>query len=80
MLHIENMRIRRSVRYTLAGTGKLTSYIHMGGKVGVVIEVGCTKAETVANAAFDELTRDLCLQIAAASPRVASTRSARSRP
>lgn len=65
----ENMRIRRSVRYTLEGNGKLASYIHMGGKVGVVLEVGCTKAETVANPAFDELTRDLCLQIAATAPR-----------
>ncbi len=61
----ENMRIRRSVRYTLHGVGKLTSYIHMGGKVGVTIEVGCTKAETAASPAFDELARDLCLQIAA---------------
>jgi elongation factor Ts len=65
----ENMRIRRSVRYALQGIGKLTSYIHMGGKVGVVVEVGCGKAETVAKPAFDELTRDLCLQIAAAAPR-----------
>lgn len=65
----ENMRVRRSVRYTLQGTGKLTSYIHMGGKVGVVLEVACGKAETVAKPAFDELTRDLCLQIAAAAPR-----------
>ena len=65
----ENMKIRRSVRYTLEGTGKLASYIHMGGKVGVVLDVACGKAETVANVAFDELTRDLCLQVAAAMPR-----------
>jgi len=65
----ENMRIRRTVRYELSGTGKLASYIHMGGKVGVLIEVGCTKAETVSNPVFDEMVRDLCLQIAAAAPR-----------
>jgi elongation factor Ts len=65
----ENMKIRRSVRYTLEGTGKLSSYIHMGGKVGVLLDVACGKAETVNTAAFDELAKDLCLQIAAASPR-----------
>ncbi len=65
----ENMRIRRSVRYSLQGTGKLASYIHMGGKVGVLIELGCTKPETVSAPAFEELARDLCLQIAAANPR-----------
>lgn len=65
----ENMRIRRSVRYILEGTGKLASYIHMGGKVGVVIELGCTKDATLDKPEFAELARDLCLQIAAAAPR-----------
>lgn len=68
----ENMRIRRSVRYKLEGVGKLASYIHMGGKVGVALELGCTKAETVTHPAFEALARDLCLQIAAAAPRYLS--------
>ncbi|MFU8780597.1 MAG: translation elongation factor Ts, partial [Kiritimatiellia bacterium] len=37
----ENLKIRRNVRYQLAGSGRLGSYIHMGGKVGVLIEVAC---------------------------------------
>ncbi len=65
----ENMRIRRSVRYVLSGTGVLHSYIHMGGKVGVVLELGCSNDATVAQPAFGELARDLCLQVAAAAPR-----------
>ncbi|MCL1856218.1 MAG: translation elongation factor Ts [Kiritimatiellaeota bacterium] len=65
----ENMKIRRSARYTLSGTGKLSSYIHMGGKVGVMLDVACGKGETVKNAAFVELCNDLCLQIAAAAPK-----------
>jgi len=65
----ENMKIRRSVRYTLEGTGKLSSYIHMGGKVGVLLDVACGKAETLGNPLFAELCNDLCLQTAAAAPR-----------
>jgi elongation factor Ts len=41
----------------------------MGGKVGVIVEVGCTKSETAGNAAFVEMVKDLTLQIAASSPR-----------
>jgi len=65
----ENMKIRRSVRYTLDGVGKLSSYIHMGGKVGVILDVACGKPETVASPLFAELCNDLCLQIAAAMPK-----------
>lgn len=65
----ENVKIRRSARYVLSGTGQVASYIHMGGKVGVLVEVGCGKAETAASEAFTELVHDLTLQIAAAAPR-----------
>lgn len=65
----EKIEIRRSVIYSLEGTGRLASYIHMGGKVGVMIEVGCTKAETLASEAFAEMVKDLTLQIAASSPK-----------
>lgn len=65
----ENVKIRRTARFVLSGNGEVASYIHMGGKVGVLIEVGCGKAETAANPAFNELVHDLTLQIAAAAPR-----------
>ncbi len=65
----ENVKIRRTARFVLSGTGEVASYIHMGGKVGVLVEVGCGKAETASNAAFSELVHDLTLQIAAAAPR-----------
>jgi elongation factor Ts len=65
----ENVKIRRTARFVLGGTGKVASYIHMGGKVGVLVEVGCGKAETAAGEAFGELVHDLTLQIAAAAPR-----------
>jgi len=65
----ENVKIRRTARYALSGCGQVASYIHMGGKVGVLVEVGCGKAETAAGEAFTELVHDLTLQIAAAAPR-----------
>ncbi len=64
----ENLKIRRNVRYQIAGTGRLASYIHMGGKVGVLVEVLCQKEENVANPAFAEAIKDLTLHIAAAAP------------
>jgi len=65
----EKMVIRRSVRYTLEGCGLLASYIHMGGKVGVALELGFGKAETAALPEVVELANNLCLQVAAAAPR-----------
>jgi elongation factor Ts len=65
----ENVKIRRTARYALSCTGKIESYIHMGGKVGVIVEVACGKPETVSNPSFVELVHDLALQIAAAAPR-----------
>ena len=65
----ENVKIRRTARFVLSGTGSVASYIHMGGKVGVLVEVGCGKPETASGTAFNELVHDLTLQIAAAAPR-----------
>ncbi len=65
----ENIVVRRHVRYQLGGLGSIVSYIHMGGKVGVVLELNCTKAESPDQPAFRELARDLSLHVAAANPR-----------
>jgi elongation factor Ts len=64
----ENLIVRRNVKYTLQGSGMIAAYVHMGGKVGVLLEVGCGKEETASSDAFKELVKDLTLHIAAASP------------
>jgi elongation factor Ts len=64
----ENVKIRRTARMSLTSTGKVESYIHMGGKVGVLVEVACGKAKTESNEKFAQLVHDLTLQIAAAAP------------
>jgi len=48
--------------------GLIESYIHVGGKVGVLIEVNCETDFVARNDEFKAFVRDLCLQIAAASP------------
>jgi elongation factor Ts len=65
----ENVQFRKYVRFEVAGEGAVASYIHMGGKVGVLIEVGTTKPETAGTDGFRELIKDLTLHIAASAPR-----------
>ncbi len=48
--------------------GVVESYIHVGSKVGVLIEVNCETDFVARNEAFRAFVKDLCLQIAAASP------------
>jgi len=64
----ENLQFRRFERLALAGEGSIGSYIHLGGKVGVLIEVAAEKAETAQTDAFKDLVKDLTLHIAATSP------------
>jgi elongation factor Ts len=48
--------------------GLIESYIHVGGKVGVLIEVNCETDFVARNDDFKQLCKDLCLQSAAANP------------
>jgi len=50
--------------------GLIESYIHLGGKVGVLIEINCETDFVAKTDVFKGLCRDLCLQIAAANPTV----------
>jgi len=57
-----------------AKEGSIGSYIHMGGKIGVLVEVGCETDFVARNEEFQALVRDIAMHIAAASP-VAVSRS-----
>ena len=65
----ENVKIRRSERYALGGAGCLSGYIHMGGKIGVIVEIGCGKAETAERPEVVEAAHMICLQVAANAPK-----------
>lgn len=64
----EKIQFRRNVKFDVEGTGSITSYIHMGGKVGVLIELGAEKKETIESPIYKELAKDLTLHVAAAAP------------
>ncbi|NIP38802.1 MAG: translation elongation factor Ts [Candidatus Dadabacteria bacterium] len=48
--------------------GTVTSYIHAGGKIGVLLEVNCETDFVARNDEFQEFTREVAMQIAAANP------------
>ncbi len=62
----ENVKIRRSERYVLEGAGVLSGYIHMGGKIGVLVEFACEKGDAPELA---DAAHMICLQIAANAPK-----------
>ncbi len=64
----ENIIVRRNARFAVQGTGLIAAYVHLGSKVGVLLELGCEKEETVSHSAFQELARDLTLHVAACQP------------
>lgn len=59
----EKISVRRFARYETEGV--VSTYIHMGGKVGVMVEVATDAKD---NEAVKEFAHDLALQIAAAKP------------
>jgi elongation factor Ts len=50
--------------------GVVGSYIHAGGKIGVLVEVNCETDFVARTDEFQELVRDIAMHIAAADPRV----------
>ena len=65
----ENLVAKRNVRFVAQGSGLVATYIHLNGKLGVLLELGCEKDATAANPAVQEVAKDLTLHIAACSPK-----------
>jgi len=56
----------------IAAEGIDGSYIHMGGKVGVLVEVNCETDFVARGAEFQQLVKDIAMHVAAAEPRFVS--------
>jgi elongation factor Ts len=69
----ENMAVSRFVRY--AGQGYVGQYIHMGGKIGVQVELSGVTPEMAGRDEFSMLVKEIAMQIAAASPAYVSRAS-----
>jgi len=55
-----------------ASQGTVASYIHMGGRIGVLVEVNCESDFVAKNELFQAFARDIAMHIAAAAPRFVS--------
>jgi elongation factor Ts len=64
----ENMGVARFVREEIQGVGAVATYIHAGGKIGVLVTVAFEKPETAANPEFQQFARDVAMQVAASQP------------
>jgi elongation factor Ts len=53
----------------IAAEGTVGSYIHMGGKVGVLVELNCETDFVARGDEFTQLVKDIAMHIAAAEPR-----------
>lgn len=53
----------------ITAEGAVGSYIHAGGKIGVLVEVNCETDFVARTEPFQELLRDIAMHIAAADPR-----------
>lgn len=53
----------------IAAEGAVTSYIHMGGKIGVLVEVNCETDFVARSDNFQALCKDIAMQIAASNPK-----------
>jgi len=58
---------KKSGRVTHAG--KIESYVHMGGKIGVLVEINCETDFVAQNAIFQQLAKDVAMQVAASNPQ-----------
>src|SRR5215211_8539922 len=56
----------------IAAEGVVGSYIHMGGKVGVLVEVNCETDFVARGEEFQQHVKDIAMHVAAAEPRYVS--------
>jgi elongation factor Ts len=74
---VELLRVRNQAQAAkrsgrVASEGAVASYIHAGGRIGVLLEVDCETDFVARNEDFQEFVRDVALHIAAAAPQYVS--------
>jgi len=70
----ENIVVRRAARRALpdATKGVITSYLHAGGKIGVLVEVRCASDRVAKTEELAHLAKELALQVCSAEPAYVS--------
>lgn len=65
----ENLKIRRFAKFVKSESGRIVSYVHGGGRIGVLVELLCANESE----ALDELGKNVAMQIAALNPKFIAT-------
>jgi elongation factor Ts len=68
ILKNQGIAVAQKKAQRVASEGVVFSYIHMGGKIGVLVEVNCETDFVGRNKLFQELAKDIALQIAGGHP------------
>jgi elongation factor Ts len=61
----ENIGVKRFAKFD---EGVIETYIHAGGKLGVMVEIACESDSVAKNSEFLEFAKNICMHIAAANP------------
>lgn len=68
----ENLSIRRFDRFELQGSGAMGKYIHAGGKIGVLVEMGGSSGMNAEGEDFQSLIHEVAMHVAASDPKYLS--------
>lgn len=68
ILRKKGMKIAQEKKERIAREGRIEAYVHLGNKIGVLVEVNCETDFVARSEDFCRFTKDLALQIAASSP------------
>ena len=69
LLRKRGLEIARGKQARLAKEGRVEAYVHLGNKIGVLLEVDCETDFVARNSEFCQFTKDVAMQIAACSPK-----------
>ncbi len=68
LLRKRGLEIAQKKQDRQAKEGRVEAYVHMGNKIGVLLEVSCETDFVARNSDFTQFTKDVAMQIAACSP------------
>lgn len=69
ILRKKGIEAAESKRGRKLAEGRVGSYIHFGGRIGVILEVGCETDFVAKTKEFQDLVKDVCMHIAASNPK-----------
>lgn len=72
LLREKGMSVAEKRSGKTASEGVVTSYIHLGGKIGVLVEINCETDFVAKSEHFINLSKDIAMQIAASKPKYVS--------